>query len=72
MAFVGFRVFAIVGQIFNVMLCLAIDRIVSPTAGALTFVALYMLVFVVAWQLALLIFDREPKRARSDGRIPAH
>jgi hypothetical protein len=72
MPFVAFAVFVIVGQVLNVMLCLAIDRMVSPTAGALAFVGLYMLVFVVAWKLALLIFDREPRDARRTDRIPAH
>ena len=71
MALVVFAVIAVVGQFLNVMLCLALDKIFSPTVGGLAFVLLYMLVFVGAWLLTLRIVDREgtattpsPERAR--------
>jgi len=72
MALAGFVVFAIIGQFINIMICLAIDQLVSPMAGALTFVALYMLVFAGAWILALMVFDREPKPARVSDTPPSH
>jgi hypothetical protein len=64
MPLAAFAAFAIVGQILNVLLCLALDEIFSPAVGALTFVLLYMLVFVAAYKLAMLIFDREPAPAQ--------
>jgi len=54
----AFLAFTVVGQIINVLLCLAFDRIFSPTIGALAFVALYILVFVAAYQITLFLFDR--------------
>jgi Flp pilus assembly protein protease CpaA len=72
MALAGFVVFAIIGQFINIMICLAIDQMFSPMAGALTFVALYMLVFAGAWMLALLVFDREPKRASANRMATSH
>jgi hypothetical protein len=62
MALGAFLVFALIGQVLNILVCLAIDKIFSPMTGALTFVGLYILVFVVAWQLALYFFDREPEK----------
>jgi hypothetical protein len=58
MALVIFALFSIIGQILNVTLCLALDRIFSPTVGALAFVLLYMLVFAGAWMLTLMVVDR--------------
>jgi hypothetical protein len=58
MALVIFALFSIIGQILNVALCLALDRIFSPTVGALAFVLLYMLVFAGAWMLTLMVVDR--------------
>jgi hypothetical protein len=78
MALAAFVAFAVIGQILNVLFCLAIDQIVSPMAGALTFVALYMLVFAAAYKLALFFFDDEAKvearpqlQARSARNEPA-
>jgi hypothetical protein len=48
--------------VLNVLICLAVDRVFSPMVGALTFVGLYVVVFYVAWRLALFLFDREPER----------
>ena len=58
MALLVFAGFSIIGQLLNVFLCLAIDRIFSPTIGALSFVLLYMLVFIAAWILTLKVLDR--------------
>jgi hypothetical protein len=65
MAIVAFFVFALIGQVLNIFLSLAIDRIYSPAVGVLTFVVLYALVFVIAYKLALLLFDREEEPAGS-------
>ena len=62
MALGAFLVFAAIGQVLNVLICLAIDRIFSPMTGALTFVGLYLVVFFLAWRLALYLFDREEGR----------
>jgi len=62
MALLAFVVFALIGQVLNVLICLAVDRVFSPMVGALTFVGLYVVVFYVAWRLALFLFDREPER----------
>jgi hypothetical protein len=59
MALVAFVIFTLIGQVLNVLLCLALDKIFSPTVGGLTFVVLYILVFGVAYKLALFFFDRE-------------
>jgi hypothetical protein len=65
MALVAFLVFTLIGQILNVFLSLAIDKIYSPAVGVLTFVVLYALVFVVAYKLALFLFDREQPQTGS-------
>ena len=62
MALTAFVVFALIGQVLNVLICLAIDRVFSPMTGALTFVGLYLVVFYLAWRLALFLYDREPGR----------
>lgn len=59
MALVAFVIFTLVGQTLNVLFCLALDNIFSPTVGGLTFVVLYILVFGFAYKLALFFFDRE-------------
>jgi hypothetical protein len=68
MALAAFAAFAVIGQILNVLLCLLLDEIFSPTVGALAFVVLYMLVFVAAYKLALLFFDREKPVMQPTGR----
>jgi ABC-type transport system involved in multi-copper enzyme maturation permease subunit len=61
MILIVFAVLAIIGQVLNVFVCLALDNIFSPTVGALSFVLLYMLVFAGAWLLAVRIVEsREP------------
>ena len=62
MALVVFAVFAVIGQVLNVMFCLALDKIFSPTVGGLAFVLLYMLVFAGAWLLTLKAVDRDRRR----------
>ena len=52
-----FVVLAVIGQALNVALCLALDNIFSPTIGALSFVLLYMVVFAIAWMIALRIVE---------------
>ena len=63
MVLVVFAVIAIVGQALNVMLCLALDNLFSPTVGALSFVALYMLVFAGSWLLSVRIVEGWQRRA---------
>jgi len=63
MALVVFAAIAIVGQILNVFLCLALDKMFSPAVGALAFVMLYMVVFAGAWLLTLGIMDRDWRHA---------
>ena len=68
MALAAFAVFAVIGQFLNVLLCLALDQIFSPTVGALAFVALYMVVFAAAYKLALFFFDREEPQLAANRR----
>ena len=63
MVLIVFVIFAAIGQVLNVLLCLALDEIFSPMVGGLAFVALYMLVFVGAWLLTLRVLDREGRTA---------
>jgi hypothetical protein len=65
MILVVFAIVAAVGQILNVLLCLALDRIFSPTVGAFAFVLLYMLVFAGAWLLAVRIVEGRHETWRS-------
>ena len=58
MILIVFSIFVVIGQLLNVAICLAIDQIVSPIAGALAFVAIYMLVFAGAWILTLFLMER--------------
>ena len=58
MVLVVFAVLAIIGQVLNVLLCLALDQIFSPIVGGTAFVFLYMLVFVAAWLLSVRITER--------------
>jgi len=71
MALFVFAGFAIIGQVLNVVLCLALDKMFSPAVGALTFVLLYMVVFAGAWRLTLLIVDRDWRQA-SQTPTPSH
>ena len=68
MVLVVFVIFAAIGQLLNVFLCLAIDQIFSPTIGALSFVVLYMLVFAGAWILTLKVVDRQPEESQTSTR----
>ena len=72
MVLVVFAILAVIGQVLNVFLCLALDNIFSPAVGALSFVLLYMLVFAGAWLIAVRIAERwephtEPAQAQ---RVP--
>jgi uncharacterized membrane protein required for colicin V production len=58
MVLVVFAVLAIIGQVLNVFVCLALDRIFSPIFGGTAFVLGYMLVFAAAWLLAVRITER--------------
>ena len=69
MVLVVFAVLAIIGQVLNVFLCLALDRIFSPAVGGTAFVLGYMLVFAGAWLLSVQIVERwlaRPMRAPSN------
>ena len=68
MVLVVFAAIAVVGQILNVLLCLALDRIFSPMVGALAFVSLYMLVFAAAWLLTLRIMERNQSQTEAEAR----
>jgi hypothetical protein len=68
MALIVFVTFAAIGQLLNVLLCLALDKIFSPTVGALSFVVLYMLVFAGAWMLTLRVVDREAQQDHTSSR----
>jgi len=59
-----FAVLAVIGQVLNVFLCLALDQIFSPIVGGTAFVFLYMLVFVAAWLLSVRIAERRDGQAR--------
>jgi hypothetical protein len=63
-----FAAIAIVGQFFTVLLGLAVDHLVSPAAGLLTFLVTYYLMFWVAWRITLLLVDREPRHQISLSR----
>ncbi len=58
MVLVVFAVLAAIGQVLNVLLCLALDQIFSPIVGGTAFVFLYMLVFAAAWLLSVRIVER--------------
>jgi hypothetical protein len=58
MVLVVFAVLAIVGQVLNIFMCLALDRIFSPMVGGTAFVLGYMLVFAAAWLLSVRITER--------------
>jgi hypothetical protein len=62
MVLVVFAILAIIGQVLNVIFCLALDQIFSPIVGGTAFVGLYMLVFVGAWLLAVRIAERWEKQ----------
>jgi hypothetical protein len=64
MILVVFAILAIIGQVLNVFLCLALDQIFSPIVGGTAFVFLYMLVFVAAWLLSVRIVERQEGQAR--------
>ena len=73
MVLVVFAILAIIGQVLNVILCLALDQIFSPIVGGTAFVFLYMLVFVAAWLLAVRIAERwEGQAAERTERQQAH
>jgi hypothetical protein len=69
MVLVVFAVLAIVGQVLNVFLCLALDQIFSPLIGGLAFVGLYLLVFAGAWLLSVRIAERWERQAEERQRI---
>ena len=58
MVLVVFAILAVIGQVLNVFLCLALDRIFSPAVGGTAFVLGYMLVFAAAWLLSVRIAER--------------
>jgi hypothetical protein len=58
MVLVVFAILAVIGQVLNVFLCLALDWIFSPVIGGTAFVLGYMLVFAAAWLLSVRIAER--------------
>lgn len=71
MVLIVFAILAIVGQMLNVVLCLALDQIFNPTVGALSFVMIYMLVFAGAWLLAVRIVERRQGIAPAQPALPS-
>jgi len=57
-----FVVLSVIGQALNIALCLALDKIFSPTIGAFAFVLLYMGVFAIAWMIALRIVEGRQRK----------
>lgn len=62
-----FVVLAVIGQALNIALSLALDKIFSPTIGALAFVLLYMVVFAIAWIIALKIVESRQRKQIPQG-----
>jgi hypothetical protein len=59
MILIVFAVVALVGQVLNVLFCLAVESLISSeTVGGLLFVALYLFVFAGAWKLSVYIVER--------------
>jgi hypothetical protein len=72
MVLVVFAVLAIIGQVLNVFLCLALDQIFSPAVGGTAFVLGYMLVFAGAWLLSVFIVERWLGQAAGEQRPQQH
>jgi len=71
MILIVFVIVALIGQVLNVALCLALDQIFSPTIGALAFVLLYMLVFAASWMISLRIVEGRQKPGSVERRPEA-
>lgn len=69
MVLVVFMALAVVGQLMNIVFCLALDHLINPTVSVLTFVPLYMAVFAGAWLLAVRIVERRESQPRA---LPHH
>lgn len=65
-----FVVIAVIGQALNIALCLALDKIFSPTIGALAFVLLWMGVFAISWIIALKIVEGRQRKQAPQSQIP--
>lgn len=72
MVLVVFAVLAVIGQVLNVFLCLALDQIFSPMVGGMAFVLGYMLVFAGAWLLSVFIVERWLGQTAGEQRPQQH
>ncbi len=54
---VVFIVTVIIGQSLSIGVALAIDRLVSPYTGLVTFIALYFLMFWLGWKFSVRITE---------------
>jgi hypothetical protein len=52
-----FLVMAILGQALNMFLAIQVERHVSEAAGVIVFFALLVIVFIVAWKLAVRLTE---------------
>ena len=65
-----FVVLSVIGQALNIALCLALDKIFSPTIGAFAFVLLYMGVFAIAWMIAVRIVEGRQRKQIAQSAQP--
>ena len=71
MILIVFAVVALVGQVLNVLFCLAVETLISSgTVGGLLFVALYLFVFAGAWKLSVYIVERMQRHAAEPAAAP--
>jgi hypothetical protein len=54
---VVFLIMVIVGQSMSIAIALAVERLVSPYTGLITFIVLYFGIFWVAWKLSVRITE---------------
>jgi hypothetical protein len=61
----------LIGQAAAVFIALTVEHYLSPYAGLLTFMALYLVVFWAAWRLALKLTEPRAETASRDHSRPA-
>jgi hypothetical protein len=54
---VVFLIMVIVGQSISIGIALAVERLVSPYTGLITFIVLYFAMFWLAWKLSVRITE---------------
>jgi hypothetical protein len=58
MLLIAFVATAVLGQIVNVSICVLVDKF-APAASFMVFFGLYLLVFWLAWRIALRITEKD-------------